>query len=99
MRTIAALVWVHSTVIKTRISATQNPVTHVTAKQRVTCVPMGSKHLASPEDAGCTGLVGEQWSVAVTILLLAKNCNEALGKNSFSLCHEGKDIPKISSKM
>lgn len=71
----------------------------MTAKQRVTRVPMGSKCLASPEDAGCTGGVGEQWGGAVTILLLAKNCNEVLEQNSFSLCPEGKDIPQRSSKM
>lgn len=46
---------------------------------------MGSTRLASPADAAAARL-GEQWGGAVTVSLLAKNGNEALGQTSFSPC-------------
>lgn len=74
--------WIYSTVIKTKILARQNPVTHTTVKHRFICVLMGSKCPASPEDAGYTGWAGEQGDGVVIVVLLAKNCNEMLGLNS-----------------
>lgn len=54
----------------------------MTVKHRFTCVLMGSKCPASPEDTGYTGWVGKQGDGVVTVVLLAKNCNEMLGLNS-----------------
>jgi len=68
------------------------------AKQRVTCVLMGSKLLTSPEVTGCTGRVGEQRGGAVTVLLLSKNCNEALGQKAFLFVLKEKISPKAAAR-